>query len=118
MYQITVTQKAANIFKEMILSENMPLDTTYLHVGAKSGGCSGYKFTLDTTKDILSTDVINKQHDITIIADSTTVEEIIGDIEIDYHDKNLVEQGFVFKRVSSNYTCGCGESFTAMKDIA
>ena len=45
MYQITVTQKAANIFKEMIQSENMPLDTTCLHVGAKSGGCSGYKFT-------------------------------------------------------------------------
>ena len=32
-------------------------------------------------------------------------------------DKNLVEQGFVFEQLVSGHQCGCGESFTPVKDI-
>jgi hypothetical protein len=31
---------------------------------------------------------------------------------VGYSDKNLVEQGFVFKRLGTGEMCGCGESFT------
>jgi len=33
---------------------------------------------------------------------------------VDYKDDNLVEQGFVFKRLGSGQLCGCGESFTPL----
>ena len=33
---------------------------------------------------------------------------------VDYNDENLVEQGFVFQRMSTGVTCGCGESFTPL----
>ena len=38
-------------------------------------------------------------------------------IKIDYSDKNLVEQGFVFEQLISGHQCGCGESFTPVKDL-
>ena len=45
------------------------------------------------------------------------LNDVIGDVEVDYKIGNLVEQGFVFKRFISGHVCGCGESFTPIKDI-
>ena len=41
-------------------------------------------------------------------------ENVIGDLMVDYRDDNIVEQGFVFKRISTGVVCGCGESFTPL----
>ena len=40
-----------------------------------------------------------------------------GDVEVDYRVGNLVEQGFIFKRLKYEHVCGCGESFTPVKDL-
>ena len=45
------------------------------------------------------------------------LNNIIGSATIDFQDDNLVEQGFVIKRKSSLHSCGCGESFTPIKDM-
>ena len=29
----------------------------------------------------------------------------------------IIEQGFIFKRLKYEHVCGCGESFTPIKDI-
>ena len=39
---------------------------------------------------------------------------VIGETIIDYTSANIVEQGFVFMR-SNGQQCGCGESFTPVK---
>jgi len=38
-------------------------------------------------------------------------------VRIDYTSKNLVEQGFVFEQLTSGHQCGCGESFTPVRDL-
>ena len=58
-----------------------------------------------------------EQYGVTLVVDETILNEIIGDVEVDYKKGNLVEQGFIFKRLKYEHVCGCGESFTPIKDI-
>ena len=52
-----------------------------------------------------------------MVVDEYMLNDIIGDVEVDYKDGNLVEQGFIFKRLKHEHVCGCGESFTPLKDF-
>ena len=49
-----------------------------------------------------------------MLIDTHQFEEVIGSLEVDYKDDNLVEQGFVFHRLGSGQICGCGESFVPL----
>ena len=49
-----------------------------------------------------------------MLIDTHQLEEVIGALEVDYKDDNLVEQGFVFYRLGSDQMCGCGESFVPL----
>ncbi len=49
--------------------------------------------------------------------DREALIDILGPIRIDYSDKNLVEQGFVFEQLINGHQCGCGESFTPVRDL-
>jgi len=116
--EVTITELAAKEFRSMCEDENKLLKNSYLRVGANSGGCSGWKYSLDFDDNIESTDLTFEQYDVILVVDKTILNEIIGDVEVDYKTGNLVEQGFVFKRFKLNgYVCGCGESFTPLKDI-
>jgi Fe-S cluster assembly iron-binding protein IscA len=57
------------------------------------------------------------QYGVILVVDEIILNEIIGDVEVDYKKGNLVEQGFIFKRLKYDHVCGCGESFTPIKDI-
>jgi len=115
--ELKISEKAANIFKEMIVDENKNPENSYLRVGANSGGCSGWKFSLDFEDTVDSVDLIFEQYDVKLVVDETILNDIIGDVEVDYKVGNLVEQGFMFKRLKYAHVCGCGESFTPVKDI-
>ena len=115
--ELKITEKAANVFKDMIADEKKDPENSYLRVGANSGGCSGWKYSLDFDDNIDSTDLTFAQYGVTLVVDETILNEIIGDIEVDYKKGNLIEQGFIFKRLKYDHVCGCGESFTPIKDI-
>jgi len=115
--ELKITEKAATVFKDMISDENKDIENSYLRVGANSGGCSGWKYSLDFDDNIDSTDLTFAQYGVTLVVDETILNEIIGDVEVDYKKGNLVEQGFIFKRLKYDHVCGCGESFTPIKDI-
>jgi iron-sulfur cluster assembly protein len=115
--ELKISEKAAKVFKEMIEDENKDLKTSYLRVGANSGGCSGWKYSLDVEESVKPEDLVFTQNDVNLVVDEYMLNDIIGDVEVDYKDGNLVEQGFVFKRLKLDNVCGCGESFTPLKDI-
>ena len=115
--EIKITEKAASVFKDMIADEKKDPMNSYLRVGANSGGCSGWKYSLDFDDNIDSTDLTFAQYGVTLVVDEKILNEIIGDVEVDYRVGNLVEQGFIFKRLKYAHVCGCGESFTPIKDI-
>ena len=115
--ELKITEKAASVFKEMIADENKDPENSYLRVGANSGGCSGWKYSLDFDDNIDSTDLTFEQYGVTLVVNEMILNEIIGDVEVDYKKGNLIEQGFIFKRLKYGNVCGCGESFTPIKDI-
>ena len=115
--ELKITEKAANVFKEMIADENKDLENSYLRVGANSGGCSGWKYSLDIENTVDPVDLTFEQYDVKLVVDEKILNEIIGDVEVDYKIGNLVEQGFIFKRLKYAHVCGCGESFTPLRDI-
>ena len=116
--EVTITEQAAKEFTSMCEDENKLLENSYLRVGANSGGCSGWKYSLDFEDSIDSEDLTFMQYGVTLVVDETILNEIIGDVEVDYKKGNLIEQGFIFKRLKYGHVCGCGESFTPIKDIA
>ena len=107
--ELSITQDAAEEFNKSVEGiEPKP----YLRVGAKSGGCSGWTFTLETDEQVNPTDSLYEGYDVQMIIDTDQHENLIGDLRVEYNRTNLVEQGFVFKRTSMGTVCGCGESFT------
>ena len=115
--EVTITEQAAKEFTSMCEDENKLLESSYLRVGANSGGCSGWKYSLDFEDSIDSEDLTFMQYGVTLVVDKIILNEIIGDVEVDYKKGNLIEQGFIFKRLKYGHVCGCGESFTPIKDI-
>ena len=115
--ELKITEKAASVFKDMIADEKKDPENSYLRVGANSGGCSGWKYSLDFEDTVDPVDLTFEQYDVKLVVDEKILNEIIGDVEVDYRIGNLVEQGFIFKRLKYAHVCGCGESFTPLKDI-
>jgi iron-sulfur cluster assembly protein len=115
--EVRITEQAAKEFTSMCEDENKLLENSYLRVGADSGGCSGWKYSLDFDDSVDSTDLTFEQHGVILVVDKQILNEIIGDVEVDYKKGNLIEQGFIFKRLKYGHVCGCGESFTPIKDI-
>ena len=115
--ELKITEKAASVFKDMVADEKKDPMNSYLRVGANSGGCSGWKYSLDFEDSVKPEDLTFEQYDVKLVVDEKILNEIIGDVEVDYKIGNLVEQGFIFKRLKYAHVCGCGESFTPLKDI-
>jgi len=117
--KLILTEKAASVFQESCLAEGKPLEVSFLRVSANPGGCSGYRYELgwNSSEDVQETDLKFVSNGVNLVVDKTCLSDILGSVEIDYTDANLVEQGFVFKQLRTGSQCGCGESFTPVKDL-
>ena len=116
---VLLTERAAQVFKESCEVEGLTLQDTFLRIGARPGGCSGWKYELESNspEDVGPNDIKILSQEISIIVDREALTDILGAIRIDYSDKNLVEQGFVFEQLINGHQCGCGESFTPVRDL-
>ena len=116
---IMLTERAAQVFKESCEAEGLTLQDTLLRIGARPGGCSGWKYELESNspEDVGPNDIKILTQEVTVIVDREALIDILGPIRIDYSDKNLVEQGFVFEQLINGHQCGCGESFTPVRDL-
>lgn len=117
---VQMTEKAARVVREAFTAENVDLANAYVRVGAKPGGCSGYKYTLDFADGSAVTpqDVVFESQGLKLVVEKSCLSDVLGSVEIDYQDKNMVEQGFKFRPLSETATCGCGESFQPVKSKA
>ena len=116
---VVLTERAAQVFKESCEAEGVTLQDTFLRIGARPGGCSGWKYELESNspEDVGPNDIQILSQDVSVIVDREALTDILGPIRIDYSDKNLVEQGFVFEQLTNGHQCGCGESFTPVRDL-
>ena len=116
---VVLTERAAQVFKESSEAEGLTLHDTFLRIGARPGGCSGWKYEIESNspEDVGPNDIQILSQDVSVIVDREALTDILGPIRIDYSDKNLVEQGFVFEQLTTGHQCGCGESFTPVRDL-
>ena len=116
---VELTERAAQVFKDSCESEGLTLQDTFLRIGARPGGCSGWKYELESNspEDVGPNDIKILSQDVSVIVDREALTDILGAIRIDYSDKNLVEQGFIFEQLINGHQCGCGESFTPVRDL-
>ena len=116
---VILTERAARVFKDSCEAEGLTLQDTFLRIGARPGGCSGWKYELESNspEDVGPNDIQILSQDVSVIVDREALTDILGPIRIDYSDKNLVEQGFVFEQLINGHQCGCGESFTPVRDL-
>ena len=112
MKQVTLTETARKEIGK-IIKDNTKLednDQTYLRVGVKGGGCSGFSYILDLTGDMKGNDqIVSEQDDIKVICDPQSLLYIDG-TEIDFRDE-VMGRGFVFENPNATASCGCGSSF-------
>jgi iron-sulfur cluster assembly protein len=116
--RIQLTEKAAQVIREAFSAEKVDPNNAFVRVGAKPGGCSGYKYDMsfaDRTQ-LSDADEVFASQGINIVVERKCLTEVLGSVEIDYQDKNMVEQGFKFRPLTQGTDqCGCGESFSAVK---
>ena len=78
--EVKITEQAAKEFTSMCEDENKLLENSYLRVGANSGGCSGWKYSLDFEDSVNSDDLTFKQYGVTLVVDKIILNDVIGDI--------------------------------------
>ena len=117
--QVQLTPRAAQVFREACEAEQKPLEGSFMRIGARPGGCSGWKYELEWngSPDVKDTDVVVSSEGVNLVVDRECLLEVLGPIRIDFSDRNLVEQGFIFQQLVNGHQCGCGESFTPVRDL-
>lgn len=106
---ITLTPNAAEKIKKVFADQEMP-EGSYLRVGIKGGGCSGFSYTLDVTDKPAADDELYESNGVRIVTDPKSSLYLSG-TEIDYED-SLLKGGFIFNNPNAKRSCGCGASFS------
>lgn len=107
---ITVSEKAQRQIEKLMSESNLTLETHFLRVGVKGGGCSGlsYKMDFDDKTDELD-EIITLDSGLKVVIDRKSVLYLFG-TELTYSD-GLNGKGFQWENPNASRTCGCGESF-------
>ncbi|MCG8403585.1 MAG: iron-sulfur cluster assembly accessory protein [Phycisphaerales bacterium] len=108
---VELTERAAAEVKTIIQDQKLDPDTTFLRVGVKGGGCSGFSYTLDLTENRSDNDEEWDLHGVKVICDPKS-HIYLDSTSVDFKDE-VMGRGFVFNNPNASHTCGCGSSFSA-----
>jgi iron-sulfur cluster assembly protein len=108
---ITISEEAISHLNEIMEEEGIGIDTHFLRVGVKGGGCSGLSYVMDfddTKTD--SDEMVDVGGGLKVLIDKKSLLYLIG-TELQY-TSGLNGKGFTWVNPNSSRTCGCGESFS------
>ena len=106
--------KPAAVARLLELKTKQSLETVYLRMGVRSGGCSGLSYVMDfindPTVDVTGDDMIDEyDNGIKCVVDPKSMLYLYG-MDLDYSDE-LIGGGFQFHNPNAEDSCGCGKSF-------
>ena len=81
-----------------------------LRVEVLAGGCKGFQYRFDLTRDIEENDLVTGSDDALVVIDPSSLELLAG-AELDYKD-TLMGSYFEVQNPNANSSCGCGTSFS------
>ncbi|MFN0263562.1 iron-sulfur cluster insertion protein ErpA [Tepidamorphus sp. 3E244] len=104
---VTVSDRAFRRIGKIIAGEPQG---TCLRVAVSGGGCSGFQYEFDLTKERENDDLVIEKDGIAVLVDSVSLMYLQGS-EIDFVD-DLIGQSFQVKNPNATASCGCGTSFS------
>ena len=111
---ISFTNSAAKEIRKIMIRDGLNPETVAVRMGVKSGGCSGFTYTLDFDNRKGKFDLFYESEGLSILVDKKS-NLYIGETEIDW-SYNLMDRGLKFNNPFAKGSCGCKTSF--MIDIA
>jgi iron-sulfur cluster assembly protein len=105
---LTLTAKAIQQVKALLARTNR--EDHGLRVSVADGGCSGFSYKLDFSKQEPG-DLVLELDNLKVYVDAKSVPHLKG-TTIDYAT-SLYGGGFKFSNPNASGTCGCGTSFSA-----
>ena len=107
---VTISENALNHVLKLMTDQGLDLNSHFLRVGVKGGGCSGLSYVMDFDDKIEPTDeVVKLEKGLSVIIDKKSILYLFG-TELNYSD-GLNGKGFEWINPNASRTCGCGESF-------
>lgn len=108
---LTLTERAAQEVKTILEQQNLDAAKTFLRMGVKGGGCSGFSYSLDLTETKSDLDEEFDSHGVKVVCDPKSFLYLNG-TTLDFKDE-IMGRGFVFNNPNATTSCGCGSSFSA-----
>ena len=108
---IQLTERAAREVKTVLEQQNLPAESTFLRLGVRGGGCSGFTYSLDLTDNKAEVDEEFDSFGVKLVCDPKSYLYLNG-VTVDYKDEMTV-RGFVFHNPNATHSCGCGSSCSA-----
>jgi iron-sulfur cluster assembly protein len=105
----TISNNALIHLKEVMKEEGISIDTHFLRVGVKGGGCSGLSYVMDFDTQITETDEIINLPELKVVIDKKSILYLVG-TELQY-SSGLNGKGFEWLNPNASRECGCGSSF-------
>jgi iron-sulfur cluster assembly accessory protein len=105
--RITLTERAAKRVSAILSKED---SGAALRISVNGGGCSGFSYAFDISKDRGEDDIIVARDGATVLIDAISVEYMKG-ASIDFVD-DLMGQSFRINNPLATSGCGCGTSFS------
>ena len=106
----TVLATDSAVKKLIELKAEQDSNESFLRMGVKPGGCSGYSYEMFFDTDNFDGDVTEEYGEVNIVVDAESLEHIKG-ATLDYKE-GLMETGFSIDNPNVSRTCGCGNSFS------
>ena len=103
---VAVTDRAARRIAEILATEP---PQSMLRVSVEGGGCSGFQYKFDITRERDQDDIVIAEHGATVVIDPVSLEYMSGS-HIDFVD-DLVGASFRINNPHAVSSCGCGTSF-------
>ncbi len=107
---IQVSDHAKQKAIQLMTEDGFNVETDFVRVGVKSGGCSGLEYVLKFDNKIEENDQVFEDNGLRIAVDKKSVLYLAGTV-LEYSG-GLNGKGFVFNNPNAARTCGCGESFS------
>ena len=105
---VRVTDNAAKRIARIIGGE--PAGTA-LRVSVEGGGCSGFQYRYDLTREPAEAeDLVLRRDGAIVLIDPVSLQYLAGS-EIDFVD-DLMGQSFQVRNPNATASCGCGTSFS------
>lgn len=108
---LSMTERAAQEVKTILDQQKLDAEKTFLRLGVKGGGCSGFSYSLDLTENKSDMDEEFDANGVKIVCDPKSYLYLNGTV-LDFKDE-IMGRGFVFNNPNATTSCGCGSSFTA-----